>query len=78
MSPHGIGHWSRVWNHGRMLSDACWDSDRLDLARVVIRPDPLRLCTEPARRRSTIDEAVRMATRRARVARASRGGPKVP
>lgn len=28
---------------------ACWDSDRLDLARAGIRPDPRRLCTEAAR-----------------------------
>jgi uncharacterized protein len=139
---HGVGHWSRVWYHGRILAGAldvnpcilawfaylhdsqrendgldphhgrraanfavelrrqgvinelsprefeslceamrlhsdghtvaepavlaCWDSDRLDLARVGIRPDPQRLCTAPARRRVTIDEAVRMANRRPR------------
>jgi uncharacterized protein len=40
---------------------ACWDADRLDLARVGIRPDPMRLCTERARLRATIDRAVRMA-----------------
>jgi uncharacterized protein len=28
---------------------ACWDADRLDLARVGITPDPLRLCTDAAR-----------------------------
>jgi uncharacterized protein len=28
---------------------ACWDSDRLDLARAGIRPDPRLLCTEAAR-----------------------------
>lgn len=28
---------------------ACFDADRLDLFRVGIRPDPLRLCTEAAR-----------------------------
>ena len=27
----------------------CWDADRLDLGRVGIRPDPLRLCTAPAK-----------------------------
>jgi uncharacterized protein len=27
----------------------CWDSDRLDLGRVHIQPNPLRLCTEAAR-----------------------------
>jgi len=28
---------------------ACWDADRLDLARVGIRPKPFRLCTDAAR-----------------------------
>lgn len=28
---------------------ACWDADRLDLARVGIRPLPQRLCTDAAR-----------------------------
>lgn len=27
----------------------CWDADRLDLGRVGIRPDPVRLCNEAAR-----------------------------
>jgi uncharacterized protein len=27
----------------------CWDADRLDLGRVGIRPDPLRLCNSAAR-----------------------------
>ena len=27
----------------------CWDADRLDLGRVGIRPDPLRLCTDAGR-----------------------------
>lgn len=27
----------------------CWDADRLDLWRVGITPDPLRLCTDAAR-----------------------------
>jgi uncharacterized protein len=139
---HGVGHWSRVWYHGRMLATAldvnpsilawfaflhdsqrdndgldwvhgrraadfavklrrqgvidelaprefehlceamhmhsdghtraepaimaCWDADRLDLARAGIRPDPLRLCTEAARKQVVIDEAVRMAGRTGR------------
>jgi uncharacterized protein len=28
---------------------ACWDADRLDLARVGIMPEPYRLCTDAAR-----------------------------
>jgi uncharacterized protein len=39
---------------GLLSSDAttgaCWDSDRLNLWRVAIEPDPARLCTEPARK----------------------------
>jgi uncharacterized protein len=38
---------------GRLAGDVtvqtCWDSDRLDLMRVGIRTDPLRLCTAAAR-----------------------------
>lgn len=32
----------------------CWDADRLDLGRVGIQPKPRYLCTEFAKRRSTI------------------------
>jgi uncharacterized protein len=35
----------------------CWDADRLDLGRVWKRPDPKYLCTEYARRKSTIEWA---------------------
>ena len=38
---------------GALVADitvqVCWDADRLDLGRVGTRPDPHRLCTEPAR-----------------------------
>ena len=37
----------------------CWDSDRLDLGRIGIKPDPRYLCTEPAKQRETIDWAWR-------------------
>lgn len=40
---------------------ACWDADRLDLARVGIDPVPSRLCTEPARDMQTIRAAIRLA-----------------
>jgi uncharacterized protein len=35
----------------------CWDADRLDLGRVGRRPNPSRLCTEYARRKTTIEWA---------------------
>ncbi len=38
---------------------ACWDADRLDLGRVRKRPDPKYLCTEFAKKRSTIEWAYR-------------------
>lgn len=47
---------------------ACWDADRLDLARVGIEPEPSRLCTEPARHPQTIDAAVRLAVGERRAA----------
>ena len=35
----------------------CWDADRLDLGRVGIRPDPLRLCTAIAREPEILEVA---------------------
>ena len=35
----------------------CWDSDRLDLGRVGIKPSSDRLCTEVAKRSDVIEEA---------------------
>ena len=37
----------------------CWDSDRLDLGRVGIRPDPRYLCTHEAKRPARIERAWR-------------------
>lgn len=37
----------------------CWDSDRLDLGRVGIRPDPRYLCTQEAKRPALIERAWR-------------------
>ena len=37
----------------------CWDSDRLDLGRVGIKPSQDRLCTEVARRSEVIEVAYR-------------------
>lgn len=52
---HSEGHTA-----GEPVVQACWDADRLDLWRVRIRPHPSRLCTDPARRKATIERAVRM------------------
>jgi uncharacterized protein len=43
---------------------ACWDSDRLDLARVGIRTDPRRLCTAAARDPELLSWASRRAAGR--------------
>ncbi len=32
----------------------CWDSDRLDLGRAGIEPDPIKLCTQAARDSETL------------------------
>lgn len=37
----------------------CWDSDRLDLARVNITPSPDKLCTVAARDRAVLAWAIR-------------------
>jgi uncharacterized protein len=48
-------------NHPDITVRTCWDSDRLDLGRIGIRPNPRLLCTEVARR----DETIRWAQARA-------------
>lgn len=46
---------------GHLVADVtvmtCWDADRLDLGRVGIRPDPLRLCNEASRDVQVLEEA---------------------
>lgn len=53
----------RWHSHGTLLDDVtistCWDADRLDLGRINIRPDPLRLCTEAAQHPKVIEWAWR-------------------
>jgi len=39
---------------GDITIQTCWDSDRLDLGRAGIVPNPSRLCTKEARRPETI------------------------
>ncbi len=42
---------------GDITIQTCWDSDRLDLNRITIKPDPEYLCTEPAKNPETIEWA---------------------
>jgi uncharacterized protein len=57
-------------NHteGAIIADVtvqtCWDSDRLDLARAGIFPNPKRLCTEAARQPEMIAWATQRSFRR--------------
>jgi len=48
-------------SHGEVDADpivqVCWDSDRLDLGRVGIMPDPRYLCTPHAKKADTIRRA---------------------
>ncbi len=47
------GHTDEL-THPDPTIQTCWDSDRLDLGRVGIKPHPSRLCTEAARKPETI------------------------
>lgn len=47
--------------HPDVTVRTCWDTDRLDLGRIGIRPRPRLLCTDVARR----DETIRWATEKA-------------
>lgn len=42
-------HHTYTLTHADPTVRACFDSDRLDLARVGVTPDPRRLCTDAAR-----------------------------
>jgi len=42
----------------------CWDSDRLDLLRVYIKPSPKRLCTEAAKSNDILQWANQRAQRK--------------
>ena len=39
---------------GDVTIQTCWDSDRLDLGRVGVMPEPSRLCTTAARSRDML------------------------
>lgn len=57
-SGHTIGR-----THDNVTVQTCWDADRLDLGRVGIVPDPVRLCTEAARDAAMIEWAYRRSIR---------------
>lgn len=69
----------RLHSHGHTEGDptlrACWDADRLDLARVGIWPKPGKLCTDHARRPEVIEAAVRLSQGVARRGLAGGDGP---
>lgn len=56
MGLHSDGHTT-----GDATALACWDTDRSDLARVGIRPQPQRMCTSTERDVSKIRAAERIA-----------------
>lgn len=49
-------------HHRDITVETCWDADRLDLGRVGIMPDPLRLCTAAAKEHAIIEWAYRRST----------------
>jgi len=55
MRLHSDGH-----TQAEAAVQACWDADRLDLARVGIEPSPRYLCTVYARQTNTRIQAMRM------------------
>lgn len=58
---HAIEFHSAGLVEGDITVRTCWDADRLDLARLGIRPDPRRLSTAAARHPEAIARAERMA-----------------
>ena len=51
-------HHSDGLTEGDLTIRTCWDADRLDLARIGLWPDPTRLCTEAARERDFMEQAI--------------------
>lgn len=48
---------------GEITVLTCWDADRLDLGRVGIKPQPLRLCTRAARDPAILEWAYKRSVR---------------
>lgn len=56
------GHTGGTTHHS-VTVQTCWDADRLDLGRVGIIPDPMRLCTAAAQDRAMIEWAYKRSIR---------------
>lgn len=56
------GHTSELFSDDITVA-TCWDADRLDLGRVGIVPDPLRLSTDEARNPEFIQDAYQRSSR---------------
>lgn len=54
---HACALHSDGFTQADLTVQVCWDSDRLDLGRVGIKPDPRYLCTVHAKRRDVIAAA---------------------
>ena len=53
-----LAHHSSGQTFSHPTVQACWDADRLDLARVGTRPDPQYLCHSFSKRPDVIDAAI--------------------
>jgi uncharacterized protein len=51
-------HHSDGLTEADLTIQTCWDADRLDLARVGVWPDPVRLCTDVARDPDLMEQAI--------------------
>jgi len=60
---HACSGHTTAHSHHNVTVQTCWDADRLDLGRVGIIPDPLRLCTEAARDAAMIEWAYHRSVR---------------
>jgi uncharacterized protein len=56
-------HHTHLSTHPDATVRVCFDSDRLDLARVGTTPDPRRLCTDAARDPAVLEWAIRRGER---------------